>query len=87
MSFPSIPVIDVNPLLELSREFFSLDEEEKAEISMEKGGSSWRGWFPLGDEYTSGLRDGKAGVYFGTETEVGKPLHGKNLMPRHTHTL
>ena len=65
----------------LSRSFFALPEEEKAEIAMSKGGSAWRGWFPLGDEFTSGLRDGKAGIYFGSETEPGLPLHGRNLFP------
>lgn len=51
---------------------------------------AWRGWFPLGDEFTSGLRDGKAGIYFGTEsTQEGdcRPLHGRNLMPKRPQLL
>jgi len=53
---------------------------------------AWRGWFPLGDEFTSGLRDGKAGIYFGTESTTeeegqSRPLHGRNLMPRRPESL
>jgi isopenicillin N synthase-like dioxygenase len=37
-----------------SMEFFSLSEEEKMRIAMEKGGRAWRGYFPVGGELTSG---------------------------------
>ena len=42
-----------------STEFFCLPEEQKQEIEMSKGKSSWRGYFGLGSELTSGKSDGK----------------------------
>jgi isopenicillin N synthase-like dioxygenase len=73
----------------LSREFFSLDDGEKAEIAMSHGGRAWRGWFPVGGELTSGVPDQKEGIYFGAElgpddprVRAGVPLHGPNLFPR-----
>jgi isopenicillin N synthase-like dioxygenase len=73
----------------LSREFFALDESEKAEIAMTRGGRAWRGWFPVGGELTSGVPDLKEGIYFGAElgdshprVRAGLPLHGPNLFPR-----
>jgi isopenicillin N synthase-like dioxygenase len=72
----------------LSREFFGLPEDVKARIAMRHGGRAWRGWFPLGGEVTSGVPDGKEGVYFGAElgpddarVAAGVPLHGPNLFP------
>jgi isopenicillin N synthase-like dioxygenase len=72
----------------LARELFALDEAEKAEIAMVRGGRAWRGWFPLGDELTSGVPDRKEGIYFGAElgadhprVRAGTPLHGPNLFP------
>lgn len=69
-------------------EFFSLPDEEKAAISMDLGGRAWRGWFPLGEELTSGVPDDKEGLYLGTElgpddprVRAGLPLHGPNLFP------
>jgi isopenicillin N synthase-like dioxygenase len=71
-----------------ARRFFALPEETKQCIAMAKGGRAWRGFFPLGDELTSGRPDGKEGIYFGTElprdhprVEAGWPLHGANLWP------
>ena len=71
-----------------AREFFALDEREKATIAMTKGGRAWRGWFPLGGELTSGVPDRKEGIYFGQELApddprvvAGIPLHGPNLFP------
>ncbi|HEY4344260.1 MAG TPA: 2-oxoglutarate and iron-dependent oxygenase domain-containing protein [Parvibaculum sp.] len=68
--------------------FFSLPENVKLEIAMEKGGRAWRGFFPVGGELTSGKPDLKEGVYFGTElspdhprVRAGVPLHGQNLFP------
>ncbi len=73
----------------LSREFFALPEPAKLEIAMEHGGRAWRGFFPVGDELTSGRPDLKEGVYFGAElpddderVRAGLPLHGRNLFPR-----
>ena len=75
-------------LTALANEFFALPDEIKAEIAMERGGSAWRGWFPVGGELTSGKPDGKEGIYFGEElgpehpgVVAGLPLHGANLFP------
>jgi isopenicillin N synthase-like dioxygenase len=66
----------------LSREFFALPDDVKADIAMAKGGIAWRGWFPVGGELTSGQPDRKEGVYFGTELPPSNiPLHGPNLFP------
>jgi isopenicillin N synthase-like dioxygenase len=69
-------------------EFFALPDREKAAIAMVHGGAAWRGWFGVGGELTSGVPDGKEGVYFGTElgpddprVRAGTPLHGPNLFP------
>jgi len=71
-----------------SREFFTLSHAQKMEIDMEKGGAAWRGFFPVGDELTSGRPDIKEGLYFGSEltpdhprVAAGWPLHGANLWP------
>jgi isopenicillin N synthase-like dioxygenase len=55
---------------------------------MALGGPAWRGYFPIGDELTSGKPDQKEGLYFGAELGVddplvlaGTPLHGPNLFP------
>lgn len=72
----------------LSREFFALPTDEKMKISMSRGGRAWRGFFPVGDELTSGKPDQKEGIYFGAELPddhpevvAGTPLHGRNLFP------
>lgn len=75
-------------LEDLSRRFFSQDLGNKLDISMEKGGRAWRGYFPVGEELTSGRPDLKEGLYFGAELDAGHPLvksgtplHGPNLFP------
>ncbi len=75
-------------LAALARDFFSRPEEEKAAVAMRHAGSAWRGWFPLGGELTSGVPDGKEGLYVGEElppdhprVRSGTPLHGPNLLP------
>jgi len=77
-----------------SRRFFALPETEKAAIAMALGGVAWRGWFPLGGEFTSGRPDRKEGLYFGSElgpdhprVRAGWPLHGANLWPRQVPEL
>ena len=72
----------------LSREFFALPDDAKAQVAMDRGGVAWRGWFPVGGELTSGRPDHKEGVYFGAELPAddprvlaGTPLHGPNLFP------
>lgn len=73
----------------VARQLFALSEQEKAEISMARGGRAWRGWFPLEGELTSGHPDRKEGFYAGAElpldhprVRAGTPLHGPNLFPR-----
>ena len=72
----------------LSRSFFAQDLATKMEIAMARGGRAWRGYFPVGNELTSGKPDQKEGIYFGTElgadhpkVRAGLPLHGPNLFP------
>ncbi len=69
-----------------AREFFARPLDQKSEIEMARAGTAWRGWFPPGGELTSGVPDGKEGIYFGRETgpehpRAGQPLHGWNLFP------
>jgi isopenicillin N synthase-like dioxygenase len=72
-----------------SMTFFAQPDEAKAEIAMARAGSAWRGWFPFGDEVTSGRPDRKEGLYVGEEhppdhalVRAGTPLHGANLFPK-----
>ncbi len=71
-----------------SRWFFEQDTAAKMQLRMALGGKAWRGYFPLGDELTSGKPDLKEGLYLGTELSLdhplvaaGIPLHGPNLFP------
>lgn len=71
-----------------SRAFFSLPDEQKLAIRMSLAGRSWRGYFPVGAELTSGRPDQKEGLYFGAElppddprVRARWPLHGPNLFP------
>ena len=75
-------------LEDLSHAFFAQDLETKLEIRMALAGKAWRGYFPVGDELTSGKPDVKEGLYFGSElseddprVRAGLPLHGPNLFP------
>jgi isopenicillin N synthase-like dioxygenase len=72
----------------LSHRFFAQDLDTKMKIRMSLGGRAWRGYFPVGDELTSGRPDLKEGLYFGAElppddprVQAGVPLHGPNLFP------
>ena len=72
----------------LTHRFFELDEQAKLQISMSKGGRAWRGYFPIGNELTSGKPDLKEGIYFGAElhkdhvkVKTKTPMHGANLFP------
>lgn len=83
-----VPIELQNRLEALSREFFAEPLERKMAISMALGGRAWRGYFPVGDELTSGQPDWKEGVYFGAElsedhplVKAGTPMHGANLFP------
>ena len=71
-----------------AREFFAQPDDAKQAIAMPRGGSAWRGWFPVGAELTSGRPDRKEGLYVGAEhppdhprVVAGVPLHGANLFP------
>lgn len=71
-----------------SQRFFEQPMAAKMEIAMAKGGATWRGFFPVGGELTSGRPDIKEGLYFGTDlpprhprVKAGWPLHGGNLWP------
>lgn len=71
-----------------SRDFFARPKEEKMKIRMELGGRAWRGYFPPGDELTSGKPDLKEGIYFGEElpetderVKARRPMHGQNQFP------
>lgn len=73
----------------LSRAFFALPLQEKLRIEMARGGRAWRGYFPVGNELTSGQPDRKEGLYLGTElaadhplVRAGTPVHGPNLFPQ-----
>lgn len=75
-------------LEEISERFFALSESEKMEISMDKGGKAWRGFFPVKGELTSGKPDLKEGIYFGEELDTNHqkvqqktPMHGQNIFP------
>ena len=75
-------------LIATAAAFFALPDDQKAAVSMARGGSAWRGWFPLGGELTSGVPDRKEGYYFGTELPPDpRPLHGPNLWPAHPAEL
>jgi isopenicillin N synthase-like dioxygenase len=71
-----------------ARRTFALPDQEKAAIAMARGGRAWRGWFPEGAELTSGVADGKEGLYLGADLPpdhplvlAGTPMHGPNLYP------
>lgn len=75
-------------LEQTSRVFFAQPLDAKLQIRMALGGRAWRGYFPVGDELTSGQPDQKEGIYFGAElgedhplVKAGTPLHGRNLFP------
>src|SRR5262245_55644695 len=51
-------------LEDLSRDFFNQPADVKLSIEMSKGGKTWRGYFPVGGELTSGIPDVKEGLYF-----------------------
>jgi isopenicillin N synthase-like dioxygenase len=83
-----VPVELFTRLDRLARQFFALPDTVKARIAMPRAGAAWRGWFPVGDELTSGRPDRKEGLYVGTELPADHPrvrarvpLHGANLFP------
>lgn len=79
----NVPATLLDQLDKASEAFFAEPPAVKAEIAMAKAGKSWRGWFPVGNEMTSGVPDQKEGVYFGAELPAAdpRPMHGPNLFP------
>ena len=77
-----IPTSMRTDLLDAAREFFALPTGRKELVGLAHGGTAWRGWFPLGDELTSGVPDLKEGFYVGRDLpSEPRPLHGPNLWP------
>lgn len=81
-------------LLQACREFFALPGATKLAMHMGRGGRAWRGFFPVGEELTSGRPDQKEGIYFGSELPsddprvlAGLPLHGRNQFPAEVPAL
>lgn len=83
ISNTGVPVEQIDQLHAVSKKFFSLSLTEKMKIRMELAGKSWRGFFPVGGELTSGVADLKEGIYFGQElpSDHPDPMHGPNLFP------
>ena len=77
----------ISRMLDGARAFFALPMKEKMQIRMENANSAWRGYFPLGEEKTSGKPDHKEGIYFGREdsqkVSTNIPLVGQNQFPQH----
>lgn len=63
--------------------FFEQPRAVKRRIEMKRAGRRWRGYFEVGEEFTSGLVDQKEGLYFAAELPEAdeRPLHGPNLFP------
>lgn len=83
------PRCDTERLENLAREFFARPNADKMSISMKNSGLHWKGYFPSGDELTSGRPDAKEGIYFGEEYDLDAPevqkrfaMHGPNQYPR-----
>jgi isopenicillin N synthase-like dioxygenase len=79
----------ISEMEKYSHIFFNKDISLKRRIDMSTVGSAWRGFFSVGEEYTSGVPDIKEGIYFGTELPdsdprvISKlPMHGSNVFPR-----
>jgi isopenicillin N synthase-like dioxygenase len=69
-------------VLDAARRLFALPVAAKQVVGLARGGNAWRGWFPLGDELTSGVPDLKEGFYVGRELPPSPlPLHGPNVWP------
>ena len=78
----------------LSHTFFQREHDEKMSISMKRSGLHWKGYFPSGDELTSGAPDAKEGLYFGEEYALDSPqvlkrlaMHGPNQFPKEDEIL
>jgi isopenicillin N synthase-like dioxygenase len=83
-----VPARDTARLERLARAFFAQSTQQKMRIAMKNSGLHWKGYFPSGDELTSGAPDAKEGIYFGEEYAVDTPqvranfaMHGPNQFP------
>ncbi|WP_117214811.1 isopenicillin N synthase family dioxygenase [Allorhizocola rhizosphaerae] len=76
-----VPTSLIKALEDAARDFFAFPEDVKLGIAMRHAGKAWRGYFPVGAELTSGKPDLKEGLYFGAESDIDRPLHGRNLFP------
>jgi isopenicillin N synthase-like dioxygenase len=86
--YPELPQL-ISTMENYSHIFFNKSIDIKKRIDMTTVGSAWRGFFSVGDEYTSGAPDIKEGVYFGLELPQNDPrviskvpMHGANVFPR-----
>ena len=84
-----VPTDLIDSLQRAGRSLFALSPDAKERVAMSVGGRAWRGWFPLGGEFTNGVPDRKEGFYFGQELPAtdqrvrdGWALHGANLFPQ-----
>ncbi|KAL6862080.1 hypothetical protein J3F83DRAFT_221986 [Trichoderma novae-zelandiae] len=73
-------------LLDSAKQFFNLPLDEKKALDVANGGVAWRGYMPMGGEFTHGRQDYKEGLYIGPEHDeshalAGMPLHGRNQFP------
>jgi isopenicillin N synthase-like dioxygenase len=69
-------------VIQVSIDFFGRETKDKEVVALARGGTAWRGWFPLGGELTSGVPDLKEGYYFGRELPLDpRPMHGPNIWP------
>jgi isopenicillin N synthase-like dioxygenase len=83
-----IAIHKIQNILDFSRSFFALPDAIKQQIHMDKAGLAWRGFFPVGAEFTSKLPDQKEGIYFGVDHDSQHPgvlnswpMHGINQWP------
>ncbi|KAF7558167.1 hypothetical protein G7Z17_g104 [Cylindrodendrum hubeiense] len=74
------PTLTQSALADSSLAFFDLPLEEKMALDVRSGGVSWRGYMPLGGEYTHGPTDWKEGLYMGPERADDHPLAGTHYM-------
>ena len=79
---------ELTTLDQAAQRYFAQPEDVRARDAMARNGRTWRGWFGVGGELTSGRPDGKEGFYFGTDLPAddprvlaGLPLHGPNPTP------
>ncbi|PHH91544.1 hypothetical protein CDD83_29 [Cordyceps sp. RAO-2017] len=81
-----VPPATQAALLQSAKDFFALPTEDKMALDVARGGVAWRGYMPLGGEFTHGRQDWKEGLYIGPEHSpehplAGMPLHGRNQFP------